>query len=200
MSLIDTPKPPAPPKHARQVTSLTEEDRETAPLVPARTPKTRRKPSKQGESEALRARLTEALLQGPATAAQLAERTGDHIVNVYTALRELRTAHGAHIARVGLPIYYGVGPSPAGHEPDIAHLPGNVGRAVLVLLMGGAHTSRAISSQIVGKKPWQAIKDLLNRGFVARDGAPGQYVYRLTDAGRKLADYIAKLEEAFPCS
>lgn len=198
MSLIDTPKPPPAPGNARTVTSLTDED--VAPQVRAsgKSPKTKRRVTTQRESDALRARITDALLtHGPATASEIAHYTGDHIVNVYSALREMRTAKGAHIARVGLPLTYGPGPSPAGEELDIAHLPGDTARQVLLLLRAGPSTSRELRTHMLGTKHWQAIKDLLNRDFLAREGAAPNYLYSLTAAGRKLADYVAKLEEHY---
>lgn len=201
MSLLNIPKPPAPPENARKVTSVTAEDLEAAAHVPKPPPQGLRRLRKRQESEELHARLASALQANrTATAADLARLTGDHIVNVYAAMREMRRARRAHIARVGIPLVYAAGPSPAGEELDIAHLPGENGRSVLLLLLRCPHTSREIGKKLPACKHWQAIRDLFDRGFVMREGEACEFKYSLTESGRTLANYIAKLEEAYPCS
>lgn len=198
MSLLHTPKPPPPPAGARKVTRVTDED--LAPVEPDSAtplrPIRRRRAAPIGAFGAIHERLAIALQRGPATALELAVSTGDHLVNVYKALREMRQEYRAHIARVGLPLVYALGPSPAGAEPDIPHLPGDVSRAILLVLRTGPHTSRQVGKQVTGRPHAQSIEDLRKRGFLTRSGTRGEYAYSLTDAGRALVDYIVRLEEA----
>lgn len=197
MSLLHTPKPPPAPTGARVVSRATEED-----LAPAPRADVQRRSRRDHPSAALCARVECTLARGPGTPEEIAVTCGDHVSNVYSALRQMQREHRAHVISYSKPFIFALGPSPVGEPPFIPRrAPGTVTCVILMeLLRLGPLTSRQVRQWLPRNLMHNAaLSNAVTSGYLTREGTRGSTVYALSERGRALAEYLVTLHEVYRC-